>query len=131
MPRKKDRHRAEGEHFSLDILFYRTVPNADLVLTPGQFARVRVVVEPPSPTLLVPDGAVLPDQSQHMVMTVSTDGTVVPKQVEVGDVRGGLRVIQSGLSPSDRVIVDGLLHAPPRSKVATRDGTIRYAGSRD
>jgi len=108
-----------------------TVPNTDLVLTPGQFARVRVVVAPPSPTLLVPDGAVLPDQSQHMVMTVSTDGTVVPKQVEVGDMRGGLRVIQSGLSPSDRVIVDGLLHAAPRSKVATHDGTIRYADGRD
>jgi RND family efflux transporter MFP subunit len=108
-----------------------TVPNADLVLTPGQFARVRVVVAPPSPTLLVPDSAVLPDQSQHMVMTVSTDGTVSPKQVEVGDMRGGLRVIQSGLSPSDRVIVDGLLHAAPGSKVATRDGTIRYARSRD
>jgi multidrug efflux system membrane fusion protein len=108
-----------------------TVPNSDLVLTPGQFARVRVVVAPPSPTLLVPDSAVLPDQSQHMVMTVSTDGTVTPKQVEVGDMRGGLRVIQSGLSPSDRVIVDGLLHAAPRSKVATRDGTIRYVASRD
>ena len=108
-----------------------TVPNSDLVLTPGQFARVRVVVAPPSPTLLVPDSAVLPDQSQHMVMTVSTDGTVAPKHVEVGDIRGGLRVIQSGLSPSDRVIVDGLLHAAPRSKVATRDGTIRYAGNRD
>src|SRR6516164_5110923 len=108
-----------------------TVPNADLVLTPGQFARVRVVVAPPSPTLLVPDRAVLPDQSQHMVMTVSTDGTVAPKQVEVGDTRGGLRVIRSGLSPSDRVIVDGLLHAAPGSKVATRDGTIRYARSLD
>jgi hypothetical protein len=66
-----------------------------------------------------------------MVMTVSTDGTVVPKQVEVGDMRGGLRVIQSGLSPSDRVIVDGLQHAAPGSKVATRDGTIRYARSGD
>jgi multidrug efflux pump subunit AcrA (membrane-fusion protein) len=62
-----------------------------------------------------------------MVMTVSTDGTVSPKQVEVGDIRDGLRVIRSGLSPNDRVIVDGLLHAAPGSKVATRDGTIRYA----
>ena len=108
-----------------------TVPNADLVLTPGQFARVRVVVAPPSPTLLIPDRAVLPDQSQHIVMTVATDGTVAPKQVELGDTRGGLRVIQSGLSPSDRVIVDGLLHAASGSKVATRDTTIRYARSRD
>ena len=108
-----------------------TVPNKDLALTPGQFARVQVVVAPPSPTLLVPDSAVLPDQSQHMVMTVSPDGTVISKQVEVGDLRGGLRVIQSGLSPSDRVIVDGLLHTMPGNKVATQDGTIRYAESRN
>src|SRR5690349_1989460 len=108
-----------------------TIPNADLVLTPGQFARVRVVVALPSPTLLVPDSAVLPDQSQHMVMTVSTDGTVAPKQVEVGDIRGGLRVIRSGLSPNDRVILDGLLRAPSGSKVATRDGTIRHDVGQD
>jgi RND family efflux transporter MFP subunit len=108
-----------------------TVPNSDLVLTPGQFALVRVVVTTPSPTLLVPDTAVLPDQSQHTVMTVSAEGTVAPKQVEVGDIRGGLRVIPSGLAPNDRVIVGGLLHAPPGTKVATQDGTIRYDGGRD
>jgi membrane fusion protein, multidrug efflux system len=108
-----------------------TVPNSDLVLTPGQFARVRVVVAPPSPTLLVPDAAVLPDQSQHMVMTVAADGKVAPKQVEVGDIRDGLRVIRSGLAPSDRVIVRGLLHATPGTKVATQDGTIHLAGGQD
>jgi membrane fusion protein, multidrug efflux system len=108
-----------------------TVPNSDLVLTPGQFALVRVVVATPSPTLLVPDTAVLPDQSQHTVITVSADRTVAPKQVEVGDIRGGLRVIRSGLAPNDLVIVDGLLHAAPGTKVATQDGTIRYDGGRD
>jgi multidrug efflux system membrane fusion protein len=108
-----------------------TVQNSDLILTPGQFARVRVVVAPPSPTLLVPDTAVLPDQSQHTVVTVSVEGTVAPKQVEVGDIRGGLRVIRSGLAPSDRVIVGGVLHATPGTKVATQDGTIRYDGGQD
>jgi membrane fusion protein, multidrug efflux system len=108
-----------------------TVPNSDLILTPGQFGLVRVVVATPSPTLLVPDTAVLPDQSQHTVMTVSAEGTVAPKQVEVGDIRGGLRVIPSGLAPNDRVIVGGLLHAPPGTKVTTQDGTIRYDGGRD
>src|SRR5260370_40384387 len=108
-----------------------TVPNSDLVLTPGQFALVRVVVATPSPTLLVPDTAVVPDQSQHTVMTVSAEETVAPKQVEVGDIRGGLRVIRSGLAANDRVIVDGLLHAAPGTKVATQDGTIRYDGGRD
>ena len=108
-----------------------TVANSNLVLTPGLFARVRLVVAPPSPTLLVPDSAVLPDQSQHMVMTVSADGTVAPKRVEVGEIRDGLRVIRSGLAPNDRVILDGLLHAAPGTKVATQDGTIRHDGGRD
>src|SRR6266480_1520242 len=107
------------------------VANSDLVLTPGLFARVRLVVAPPSPTLLVPDTAVLPDQSQHMVMTVSADGRVAPKRVEVGEIRDGLRVIRSGLAPNDRVILDGLLHAAPGTKVATQDGTIRSDGGQD
>jgi RND family efflux transporter MFP subunit len=108
-----------------------TVANSNLVLTPGLFARVRLVVAPPSPMLLVPDAAVLPDQSQHMVMTVLADGRVAPKRVEVGEIRDGLRVIRSGLAPSDRVIVDGLLHAAPGTKVATQDGTIRHASGQD
>src|SRR6266699_3139075 len=108
-----------------------TVANPNLVLTPGLFARVRLVVAPPSPTLLVPDTAVLPDQSQHMVMTVSADGTVAPKRVEVGEIRDGLRVIRSGLAPNARVILDGLLHAAPGTKVATQDGTIRSDGGQD
>ena len=108
-----------------------TVANSDLVLTPGLFARVRLVVAPPSPSLLVPDSAVLPDQSQHMVMTVSADGTVAPKRVEVGEIRDGLRVIRSGLAPNDRVILDGLLHAAPGTKVATQAGTIRHDRGQD
>src|SRR5262249_56889370 len=60
-----------------------TVPNPDGLLTPGLFARVRLVVGAPVPALLVPDTAVLPDQSQHIVMIVAPDGTVVPKRVEI------------------------------------------------
>ena len=108
-----------------------TIANSNLVLTPGLFARVRLVVAPPSPTFLVPDSAVLPDQAQHMVMTVSADGTVAPKRVEVGEIRDGLRVIRSGLASGDRVIVGGLLHASPGTKVATQDGTIRFASAQE
>jgi membrane fusion protein, multidrug efflux system len=104
-----------------------TVPNPDRLLTPGEFARVRLIVGAPVATLLVPDTAVLPDQSQHIVMTVAPDGTAVPKQVETGDLRGSLRVIRSGLAPNDQVIIDGIPHAAPGTKVAPQDGTIRYA----
>jgi membrane fusion protein, multidrug efflux system len=106
-----------------------TVPNPELFLTPGEFARVRLVVGAATPTLLVPDAAVLPDQSQHLVMTVSADGTVAPKQVEIGDIRGGLRVIRSGLTPNDEVIIEGIPYARPGSKVAPQDGEIRYAAA--
>lgn len=103
-----------------------TVPNPDLFLTPGEFARVRLIIGTPAPSLLVPDAAVLPDQSQHLVMTVSLDGTVVPKQVNIGELRGGLRVIRSGLTPNDEVVIDGVPYAKPGSKVAPKDGLIRY-----
>jgi len=103
-----------------------TVPNPNLLLTPGEFARVRLVVGAPAPRLLVPDTAVLPDQSQHVVMTVSPDDMVVPKHVEIGEIRDGLRVIRSGLTPNDKVIIDGIPYAKPGSKVAPQDGAIHY-----
>ncbi len=108
-----------------------TVPNPDRLLTPGGFARVKLVVGTSVPALLVPDTAVLPDQSQHLVMTVAPDGTVVPKQVEIGDLRGGLRVIRSGLTPSDQVIIEGIPHAAAGAKVAPQVGTIHYAAAGD
>jgi membrane fusion protein, multidrug efflux system len=106
-----------------------TVPNPELFLTPGEFARVRLVLGAAVPTLLVPDAAVLPDQSEHLVMTVSADGTVAPKQVEIGDIRGSLRVIRSGLTPNDQVIIDGIPYARPGSKVAPQERVIRYAAA--
>ena len=45
---------------------------------------------------------------------------VVPKIVETGDLRGGLRVIRSGLDANDRVVIDGLVRAIPGTKVAPR-----------
>lgn len=108
-----------------------TVPNPNFTLVPGEFARVQLVVAPPSPTLLVPDEVVRPDQSQHAVLTVSADGSVVSKQVEVGDLQNGLRVIRSGLAANDRVIIGGLLYAGSGLKVTTQEGTILPAGGPD
>lgn len=102
-----------------------TVPNAGLVLTPGEFARVRLVLGAPVPALLLPDAAVLPDQSGHVVLTVAPDGTVVPKQVRTGALQQGLRVVQSGLDASDRVIIGGIPFAAPGAKVTPKDGTIK------
>lgn len=107
-----------------------TVPNTDLRLTPGEFARVRVVVDQPSKVLLVPDSSVLPDQSQHVVMVVDKEGVVNPKPVRIGDVRNGLRVIKAGISEQDRVIIGGLPYAAPGAKVNTKISAIEFGADR-
>jgi len=108
-----------------------TVPNHDLFLAPGQFARLRVTVAPPAEAALLPDSAVVLDQSQHLVMTVAADGTVKPKIVQTGELRGGLRVVRSGLDSHDRVVIDGLVRAVPGTKVAPQDGEIHYDATTD
>ena len=101
-----------------------TVPNPDLSITPGEFARLRLVTGAPAPALLVPATAVVPDQSDEIVMTVAADGTVVPKVVHTGELHRGLRIVSDGLKPTDRVIIDGLMRAHPGTKVKVIAGAI-------
>jgi RND family efflux transporter MFP subunit len=101
-----------------------TVPNPDLSITPGQFARLRVSLGQPATALLVPAAAVFPDQSRQMVMTVAADGAIVPKVVETGGQYNGLRIVQAGLAADDRVVIDGLVRVRPGIKVAPVAGTI-------
>jgi multidrug efflux system membrane fusion protein len=108
-----------------------TVRNEDLFLAPGQFARLRVAIALPTPVYLLPDAAVVLDQSQRLVMTVGSDATVKPKIVTTGDLHGGLRVIQSGLDAGDHVVIDGLVRAIPGTKVAPQDGIIHYDPTAD
>ncbi len=77
-------------------------PNPDLFITPGQFGRVRVPMSQNRPTILVPDAAVVTDQSVKLLFTVAPDGTVVPKPVDLGPVTDdNLRVIRSGITADD------------------------------
>jgi RND family efflux transporter MFP subunit len=101
-----------------------TVANPDLAITPGQFARLRVPNERPGPALLLPPAAIVPDQSRQVVMTVGADGTVTPKPVEIGGLYRGLRVIRSGLTADDTVVIDGLVRTKPGAKVTPTAGTI-------
>jgi RND family efflux transporter MFP subunit len=103
-------------------------PNANLFITPGQFGRVRVPMSQLRPTMLVPDAAVVTDQSVKLLFTVTPDGTVVPKPVELGPVTDdGLRVVRSGITPDDQIIINGLLRARPGQKVTPEQGKIEGA----
>ncbi|EHL99446.1 efflux transporter, RND family, MFP subunit [Acetobacteraceae bacterium AT-5844] len=92
------------------------LPNPDMFLTPGVFARLRLPAGQ-GERLLVPDAAIAADQASRVVMTVSADGTVVAKPVTLGPIVDGLRVVRSGLAPQDQVIVAGLHLARPGARV--------------
>jgi RND family efflux transporter MFP subunit len=98
--------------------------NHDLSLTPGQFARIRLPRTTPYEALMVPEAAVVTDQSRKIALTVSDDGTVVPKPIVVGPVQDGLQVVRSGLSAEDKVIVNGLMRSRPGAKVTPQAGDI-------
>lgn len=93
------------------------LPNADRVLLPGYFVRVRVPVDQQSNALLVPDVALGSDQAGRYVLVVNGDNIVEQRKVVTGPLDGDLRVIESGLKPDDRVVTSGLLRAIPGQKV--------------
>jgi RND family efflux transporter MFP subunit len=98
--------------------------NQDLFITPGQFGRIRIPGSERYEAILIPDSALVTDQSRKIVMTVKDDGTVEPRIVRPGPIIDGLRVIREGLGPKDRIIINGLVRARPGAKVTPQPGKI-------
>jgi len=98
--------------------------NKDSFLTPGMFGNMRLSSGGKVNALLVPDTAVQTDQARKILLTVGKDGTVTAKPVELGPVIDGLRVIRSGLLPTDRVVITGTQMAAPGSKVDAKPAKI-------
>ena len=71
----------------------------------------------PAVALLVPDRVIAEDQAGRYVLVVNKDNVVEQNKVETGQLEGGLRVIESGLKPDDRVVIAGLLKVIPGQKV--------------
>ncbi|MEA2931214.1 MAG: hypothetical protein QOG38_3642 [Hyphomicrobiales bacterium] len=92
------------------------LPNANRLMLPGFFVRVRVPLEE-TPAMLVPAVALGTDQGGRYVLIVNGENTVEQRKVEVGPRVGELRVIENGLKADDRVVVAGLLRAIPGQKV--------------
>jgi RND family efflux transporter MFP subunit len=97
------------------------MPNMDLGLLPGMFVRVRVPLGVDKNALLVPDTSIGSDQGGAYVLVVDDQDVVQEKSVTTGSRVGALRVIDKGLAPTDKVIVDGLQRAIPGEKVAAQN----------
>jgi len=98
--------------------------NASLLLTPGLFGRIRVPGSEPHQAILIPDSAIVSDQSRKLVMTVAADGTVAAREIRPGPTFEGLRIVRSGLGAADTIVINGLLRARAGTKVTPQAGTI-------
>jgi membrane fusion protein, multidrug efflux system len=94
------------------------IDNKENLLEPGLFVRVRIPKQLNVESLLVPDIALGNNQQGRYLLIVDDKNLVVQRQVEVGElVDGSLRIIKSGISPNDRVIVGGVMRALPGNTV--------------
>ena len=93
-----------------------TVNNERLLLSPGLFIRVRVPIGRPREALLIPEEALGSDQGQRYVYIVDAKDEVVYRRVKTGMQVEQYRVIDEGVSPTDRVIIRGLQRVRPGVK---------------
>ena len=106
-------------------------PNKDETLTAGFFGRVRIPTGRAHRALLVSDRALDSDQGQKVLYVVNDRDEVVSRAVRVGALHDGLRAIEDGLKPGERVIVSGLLQVRPGVTVKPTLVPMPTSGVRD
>ncbi len=92
-------------------------PNPNALLRPGQFGRVRAAIETAENAILIPKQAVQEIQGTKTVLVVGPDNMVALRTIKPGGTVGPLLIVQDGLKPGERVIVDGIQKARPGTKV--------------
>ena len=102
-------------------------PNPQLILRPGQYGKARFVTDLKEDALLVPQLAVQEIQGLYNVMVVKPDNTVEQRMVKAGERVGNLWVIDSGLKPGEKVIVEGLQKVKPGVQVSAKTVKLEEA----
>ena len=91
--------------------------NKDRMFTPGLFARIKLVGSGRYHAMLVQDRAIGTDQDKKFVLALKPDTTVEYREVQLGRLVDGLRVITAGLKTNDRIVINGLQRVRPGMKV--------------
>ena len=94
--------------------------NPGHLFAPGLFARVRVAGGESRPAMLIQDQSVGTDQDRKFVLVLKADSTVEYRPVVTGKMVDGLRTVQSGLKPGERVVINGMMRVRPGMKVAAK-----------
>ena len=107
------------------IRAHAVVANPNGFLVPGLFGRARLLGSGTYHALLIPDEAIVTDQTRRLVYVTGGDGKVTTRNIETGPLVEGLRVVKSGLKPRDRVVLDGLARLQPGTRVRMKLIQIR------
>ncbi len=98
-------------------------PNPGNLLRPGQYAKVRVAVDVRKGAILVPQRAVSELQGSYQVAVVGADNKVTIRVVKTGPLEGSMWVIEEGLKPGDRIVVEGLQRVRSGMTVAPKEAS--------
>src|SRR5262249_40884285 len=104
-------------------------PNPDYVLRPGQFARIRVEMDVVKGALVVPQRAVQELQGLAQLTIVSPDEKIEVRTVKTGTVWGTLQVITQGVSPGERIVVEGFQKVQAGQRVVVKPAPAELAGA--
>ena len=107
------------------IRAYAEVANPQGFLVPGMFGRARLLGSGTYRALLVPDEAIVTDQTRRFVYVVGRDGKTLQRPVETGPLVEGLRVVKTGLAPTEKVVIDGLARLQPAMAVNAKTVQIK------
>jgi RND family efflux transporter MFP subunit len=93
------------------------IPNEDAYMTPGEPVRVRAEAGPSQKAVMIPEVAIGSQQRQKYVYVVNGKNEAEFRPVELGEARDGLWVVEQGLKPNERIVVNGLLRVRPGAVV--------------
>ncbi|NQD94049.1 efflux RND transporter periplasmic adaptor subunit [Pseudomonas sp. CrR25] len=91
--------------------------NAEGLYTPGLYARLKLVGSKTYPAALIKDDAVGTDLGKKFVLVLDKDNTVQYRAIELGPKLEGLRIVRSGVSKGEQIVVNGLQRAMPGAQV--------------
>ncbi len=113
------------------IVLRAVFSNDDDRIVPGLFARIRVSAGGRQNAILVDESAIGTDQAQKFVLTLGDKNTAEYRQVKLGPVVDGKRIVRSGLKVGEKIIVNGQMHARPGMPVTPQEQVAAAAPAND
>jgi len=102
------------------ILLQVSFPNKDRLLRPGQFARLKIVLDQVKGGLIIPQRCVKEIQGVYQVYVVSDSSTIDVKEVKLGAKVGSMWLVESGLNPKEKIVYEGLMLVKPGQKISPK-----------